>query len=101
MNGDFPVVIGRLAVSRAGRDKGRCFVIVGIADENSVWIADGDLRKFEKPKLKKLRHLRVQRDVSEGIAERIAANKALQDNELRDVIADWHTKRSNGAGNET
>ena len=94
MNGDFPVVIGRLAVSRAGRDKGRCFVIVGIADDNSVYIADGDLRKTGKPKRKKLMQRRMQRDVSSGIAEKVEAEKPLQDKELRDVVADWQTRRS-------
>lgn len=97
MNGDFPVVVGRLAVSRAGRDKGRCFVIVGVADESSVWIADGDLRKCERPKRKKLMHLRLQRDASQEIADKVAEKTPLQDKELRDVIAGWHARQSGGA----
>lgn len=93
MNGDFPVVIGRLAVSRAGRDKGRCLVIIGIADEDSVWIADGDLRKGVRPKRKKLIHLRLQRDVSAEIAEKIAGGDCLQDSDLRKAIVDWQSKQ--------
>lgn len=93
MNGDFPVVIGRLAVSRAGRDRGRCFVIVAVADEDSVWIADGDLRKSSKPKRKKLMHLRLQQDVVSGFAEKAEDALPLQDNELRDVISAWQQRR--------
>jgi LSU ribosomal protein L14E len=44
--------IGRIVKSKAGRDKDRIFIIVGVADEKHVLIADGDLRKIEKPKKK-------------------------------------------------
>lgn len=93
MNGGFPVVIGRLAVSRAGRDKGRCVVIVGVADDDSVWVADGDLRKYNRPKRKKLKHLRLQPDVASEIAEKIQGEKTLQDKELRDVVTTWRQAR--------
>lgn len=51
---EFPV-----ALSLAGRDKGRLFAIIGRESENYVLIADGRLRTVQKPKKKKLRHLRV------------------------------------------
>lgn len=53
-------IIGMIATSRAGRDKGRIFAVVGIADEGSVYVADGDTRRLEKPKKKKLKHLAFQ-----------------------------------------
>lgn len=49
--------IGDLVISKSGRDKGRKLVVTGITDENYVLIADGDLRKVENPKRKKLKHL--------------------------------------------
>ncbi len=52
-----PLTVGRVVRSRAGRDCGRLFLVVGIADSEHLLIADGDLRKVEKPKKKKLRHL--------------------------------------------
>lgn len=54
-------IIGVVAVSRAGRDKGRCFVVVGIADESCVYVADGKTRSLAKPKKKKLKHLSFQK----------------------------------------
>lgn len=48
-----------VALSMAGRDKGRLFAIIGRESENYVLIADGRLRKVQKPKKKKLRHVRV------------------------------------------
>lgn len=49
--------IGKVVLSKAGRDKGRFFIIVGISDENHVYISDGGLRPLERPKKKKFRHL--------------------------------------------
>ena len=51
--------LGRLVISSAGRDKGCICAVVGIPDEEGfVLIADGKLRKVEKPKKKKLMHIK-------------------------------------------
>ena len=52
-----PMTVGRVVRSTAGRDAGRLFLVIGVAGEEHLLIADGDLRKLEKPKKKKLRHL--------------------------------------------
>ena len=41
---------GKVVYSKAGRDKGKCFVIIEVIDEQYVYISDGRLRKIEKPK---------------------------------------------------
>lgn len=52
-------MVGRFAVSNAGRDKGRVFLIVETPDKNYVMLSDGLLRKIEKPKRKKLKHIKL------------------------------------------
>lgn len=52
---------GQIVKSKAGRDAGRHFVIFEVLDEDYVQIVDGDLRKVEKPKKKKRRHLAMTR----------------------------------------
>jgi len=52
-------VIGRVCTSRAGHDKGRAFLIVGVFDDNHVLLSDGETRKLSRPKKKKLSHLHV------------------------------------------
>ncbi|MBQ4562494.1 MAG: KOW domain-containing RNA-binding protein [Clostridia bacterium] len=52
-------MIGRFAQSTAGRDEGRVFVIVGTPNENFVLLCDGELRRLEKPKRKKLKHIKL------------------------------------------
>lgn len=49
--------VGQYVKSKAGRDKGRIFLVLEIIDQNYVLIADGDLRRLEKPKRKKIKHL--------------------------------------------
>lgn len=51
--------IHTVALSLKGRDKGRLFLIIGYQDEAYALIADGKLRKLEKPKKKKLMHLKA------------------------------------------
>jgi ribosomal protein L14E/L6E/L27E len=86
-------IIGVVATSRAGRDKGRRFAVIGVADESSVYIADGDTRKLTKPKRKKLKHLSLSN-------ARIALDEALEkgdkaaaDAMLRKALAVLDTNR--------
>lgn len=53
-------VIGRVAVATAGRDKGKRFAVIGFEGTEYVLLADGRLRKAEKPKRKKLKHVRFE-----------------------------------------
>lgn len=78
--------IGRAAVSRQGRDKGRTFLIVGIVDEDHVSLSDGETRKLSRPKKKKLKHLRVLPLKAEDIAAQLAAGKTPLDSDVRKAI---------------
>jgi ribosomal protein L14E/L6E/L27E len=77
---------GRIATSCAGRDKGRSFIIVGVFDNQHVYIADGSLRKLENPKKKKLRHLKVHDIVVEGIRTKINDKKQVFNAEIRNCL---------------
>ena len=52
-------MVGRFAVSLSGRDEGRVFLIVDTPEENFVLLCDGCLRRLEKPKRKKLKHIKL------------------------------------------
>lgn len=55
---------GSLVYSRAGRDKGELFLV--LSEENGyVYLADGDTRRVEKPKKKKLKHINKTNKVCE------------------------------------
>ena len=71
----FPMEVGRVVLSRAGRDQGHYFVIVDVIDENYVAIANGCQRKVDNPKKKKIKHLAAQKEIFEGIREKIFSKK--------------------------
>ena len=52
-----PLSEGEIVRSRAGRDRGRAFVVTKLLDADYVLLVDGRLRTLERPKKKKRRHL--------------------------------------------
>ena len=90
---NYPVEIGRVVISRSGRDQGRMFLIVGILEAPYVLLADGALRRLNKPKKKKLRHLALQPDVLEGIGEKLKQGSKVFDAELRSALKNTQQAR--------
>ena len=78
--------IGAICVSRAGRDKGRAFVIVGISDEQHVLLCDGETRKLSRPKKKKLMHLKIEPRRADEIGKRVTEEKPLLDADVRKAL---------------
>ena len=82
----FPMEVGRVVLSRAGRDQGHVFVIVDVIDENYVAIANGCQRKVDNPKKKKIKHLVAKPEILEEIREKIFAKKRIFDSEVRNKL---------------
>lgn len=80
-------VVGRIVVSKAGRDAGRRFVVVKVIDDLFVEVSDGDLRRVEKPKRKKIKHLDITDEVAEGLAEKLKSNGRITNAEVRKALA--------------
>lgn len=94
-------VLGRLVRSTAGHDREALLVIVGIADDNHVLLADGKLRRIEKPKKKKLRHVSVTEYFSGELNKKLLSGSPIQDAELRRFIASCEQReRENTTGKE-
>lgn len=77
------VSIGQVVKSKAGRDKGRVFVVINILDDKYVLIVDGDLRKLNKPKKKKIKHLIVYMTVLEELRNKIIKGEKLTNAYIR------------------
>lgn len=76
-------ILGRVVISKAGRDKDRVFVIVDILDKEYVLLADGKLRPENKPKKKKLRHLRFTDIIAEEIKKDIISGEKLNNSTIK------------------
>ncbi len=59
---------GKLAVSRAGHDKGHVFAVVG-EDGEYLFLADGVLKPLERPKRKNRKHVQMIKNLPEDVSE--------------------------------
>jgi ribosomal protein L14E/L6E/L27E len=84
--------IGQIVKSKAGRDKGRVFLICRIIDEQYVLVCDGDLRKLNNPKKKKVKHLMIYNTVLTEFAERLQSNENLDDAYVRKLLEPYVSK---------
>ena len=61
---DYKYKPGDIVLALAGRDKGRLFAVIGVDGDDYVLIADGKSRRADKPKRKKVKHLRLEREAA-------------------------------------
>lgn len=78
--------IGRVAYSKSGRDEGKYFIILGIVNNDYVYISDGDLRPVEKPKKKKVKHLNITTSESEEIKQLILSGDKVSNKVIKKFL---------------
>jgi len=78
--------IGRLVLSRAGRDKDNSFIIIDILDENYVYICDGNIHTLDKPKKKKIKHLIFTNIICEDIIDLKATGNNIKNSVIKRFI---------------
>ena len=78
--------VGLVVYSVSGRDKGRFYVIFEVVDDTFVKIVDGDLRRIEKPKLKKVKHLRTEGEYIEKFREKFTGDIKVLDAEVKAAL---------------
>ena len=77
---------GDLVLSEKGRDKDRYYVVMEVWSDH-CFIADGDLRKTDRPKKKKIKHVVQTGFDSEFIKKRFAEGSKVTNTELRNEIS--------------
>lgn len=77
---------GRVVQSTQGRDAGRHFVVLQVVDDRHVLMADGQSRKIDHPKKKKMMHLRPK-PIVVNVEPQALENKHLQDSDLRKALS--------------
>jgi large subunit ribosomal protein L14e len=82
------VVLGQVVYSKAGRDVGKIFIITGLIDTKYAYISDGDLRRVENPKKKKIKHLVITKDIIDSIAQKISTDIRVTNAEIRKALVE-------------
>ena len=87
-----PVELGSIVISKAGRDQGRLFLVVGEVDDDFVMVANGALRKMDRQKKKRRKHLKPTGTVVQAVRERLAEGRPIEDHELRAWLSEEEEK---------
>lgn len=82
------IVEGSIVRSIAGRDKGDLFIVLS-RDGEYVYLANGELRKVDRPKKKKLKHLQGTNSVSEFVRNRLDTVGKVTNSEVRKALAEY------------
>ena len=87
-----PVEVGSVVISKAGRDQGRTFLVVGEVDDDFVMVANGALRKMDHQKKKRRKHLKPTGCVVEALRQRLSQGEPVEDHELRAWLSEEEEK---------
>ncbi len=80
--------VGDIVLSKMGRDSGRHYIIMDV-EGNYVYICDGDHHKVDKPKKKKIKHIKSTGMASEYVADKIAEGAKVTNTELRRAVLEF------------
>lgn len=80
------IKIGDIVLSKSGRDKGKLFFVIGFAGEECIFLADGDYRRINNPKKKKLKHISHFSSIKTKVADKLISGDKITDAELRKAI---------------
>ena len=78
-------MIGKLAISKSGHDKGQLYVIVG-EDERNVYLADGVLKTIDRPKKKNKKHVQPILRIPAEVEAILSSEKELKDLEMKRAL---------------
>jgi len=84
--------IGQIVKSKTGRDQGRFLIVIAKINAEYVLIVDGSLRRIDKPKKKKIKHLAKVNAVSNEIREAILNNNKINNAFIRSELAQLGVK---------
>ena len=82
------LIAGDIVYSLAGRDKDRIFIVLEVLDENYALLCDGKLRTLQKPKKKKIKHLKKTNITAELIKNKLAQNLEVTNTDLKRILAE-------------
>ena len=68
-----------------GRDKGLYFIVVEVSD-NYVYLVDGSVRKIDKPKKKKIKHIELTNLYDENIAMKIKNKHKITNQDIKKAL---------------
>ena len=85
----------QIVMSKSGRDKGRLFIVMD-TKPNFVLLADGRLRRVEKPKIKSVKHVQFVAGTGGETADKIINGSPVLNSEIRRQLLNYKGEHSLG-----
>lgn len=76
---------GMLALSRAGHDKDRLYVIIK-TDGEYVYLSDGKIRTIDNPKRKKRKHIQIIRKIDAGYLNILETGQTIRNEDIIRIL---------------
>ncbi len=86
-----------IVVSLNGRDRGKRFVVLATED-NYALLCDGITRRIEKPKRKKIKHMRLESKDTGRTAMKIINGEKVTNSEIRRSLAEYSLQSGEKGG---
>lgn len=92
MDSTSDITVGQVVKSRAGRDKGNIFLVLDIIDDKHLYVVDGDIRKLDNPKKKKVKHLIIYNTVVPELKEKTENGTKINNAYIRKLLEPFKIK---------
>lgn len=86
------VFVGSIVYSKAGRDRGKCYIIVRLDEKGYAFVANGSDKTLSDPKRKNVKHLDTGGEVSKTIQEKLLSEKQVFDSEIKSALRQYAGK---------
>ncbi|PWW19316.1 ribosomal protein L14E/L6E/L27E [Cytobacillus oceanisediminis] len=80
---------GQIVLIKRGRDAGQYAIIIRLMDERFVFLADGDKKKFDRPKKKNIQHLQLLNYISPEVQSSLKETGRVTNGKLRFALAKY------------
>lgn len=89
------IQVGSIVISTMGRDRGMYFIVID-SDDEYVFLVDGMVRKIERVKKKKIKHIEVTEHYSENIAEKVKNKNKISNHDVKKALKEILKKEVGG-----
>ena len=86
------VFVGSIVYSKAGRDRGKCYIIVRFDEKGYAFVANGEEKTLASPKRKNLRHLDSGGEINQAIGDKLLSGKQVFDSEIKSALRAYSGK---------
>lgn len=83
--GSCGIQVGSVVLSTNGRDKGMYFIVIE-SDDKYVFLVDGNLRKIENAKKKKMKHVELTPMFSNVIAQKVSNKNKISNQDVKKAL---------------